>query len=192
MRHQVLTERAVLDSVNKHWWRLGVRRDQRREMSAELAGDLASATQEGHSLEAVVGSDLHRFAAEWAQARGAARTRPRATLVVLGVFIVQCVGAISVVVHDLRKPQEGGAGVVLGILLIQLCVYIGLGIGLWQNRRWAVWITSGVLALEAAVILLATLTTGDVSGSGILTMVLDLVGLAAVYMARPKRQHATA
>lgn len=70
-----MTSSAALAQItadcDRFWQEAGVPRRVRAQMRLELAQHLAEAVADGRSPEAVVGRDLRRFAADWAQAAGA-------------------------------------------------------------------------------------------------------------------------
>ncbi|MDX6437718.1 MAG: hypothetical protein QOF45_301 [Gaiellaceae bacterium] len=80
----------AVETCRKTWKRLGVAREVREEMSADLEAELVAAAQDGVSPADFVSGDAAAFATEWALGRGVARTRPR----VIGSAIAAVAGAI--------------------------------------------------------------------------------------------------
>ena len=80
----------IVTICRKSWRRLGVPRDQADAMAAELAADLASASEDGVDPRSYVANDPEGFASGWAEARGL--VRPRRRILTTGVTAV--LGAI--------------------------------------------------------------------------------------------------
>jgi hypothetical protein len=66
----------IVRACRRTWRRLGVRRADVREMTAELEADLAAAAGEGVPPTELVGHDPRGFALSWAREKGVAGPRP--------------------------------------------------------------------------------------------------------------------
>jgi hypothetical protein len=68
--------RDIVEACDRTWRSLGVDSVTREELATELRDDLSAAEADGLGPEALIGTDVRRFAEEWARERGATRTRP--------------------------------------------------------------------------------------------------------------------
>lgn len=82
----------VIGTSARTWKRLGVPREVREEMSADLEAELAAAAEDGISADDFVAGDATAFATEWAVARGVVRPRAR----VVASAVAALVGAVPV------------------------------------------------------------------------------------------------
>ena len=71
----------IVEACDRTWRSLGVDSETRHELATELRDDLSAAAADGHGPESLIGTDVRRFAEEWARERGATRSRSRLGLV---------------------------------------------------------------------------------------------------------------
>ena len=71
----------IVEACDRTWRSLGVDSETRHELATELRDDLSAAAADGHGPESLIGTDVRRFAEEWAREHGATRTRSRLGLV---------------------------------------------------------------------------------------------------------------
>jgi hypothetical protein len=77
----------IVRSCRRTWRRLGVRRADVAEMTAELEADLDAAAAEGVPAPELVGHDPRAFALSWARAKGVAGPRPLLASTALAALI---------------------------------------------------------------------------------------------------------
>lgn len=126
--------RALLVQLNRAWCRLGVSRNDRRRLEAELVPDLQAAAADGNSLVDLLTPDIDTFAKDVAEAHGVRQVPPRHASVQLGglvgAIVALAIGAAAAAgLHAVLTPRvelSGRHPVAGPVLVFSLVAVAGL------------------------------------------------------------------
>lgn len=105
-----VTCRDILRRANLAWWRAGVTRGARRELTDDLRDELRAATADGVPLDQVVGENGSEMFRDWASERGLTG-RAHRLVIVTPLALVAVLSGLAVpliLVYSGFHPESGG------------------------------------------------------------------------------------